>query len=113
VSENNDFNSYSYGSGEHFAFEVQREFGFEKAAYCLWIMTKGEKGQNISLFLDDILTNMGIKLAAFAAQYLVKFETMPQLSETTREQIILMTLEFDEDMDPDLKRFRNWEEYGF
>lgn len=108
-----ELNPYPYGSGEHFAMEVQREFGFEKAAYCLWLMTKGEKGENISKFLDDVLDHAGIKLAAFCAQYLVKFDTMPKLSESTREQIILMTLDFDENVDPDLKRFRDWEEYGF
>lgn len=104
-------NPYGYGTGEHLAFSVQSKFGFESAAFCLWLMTKDAYRTNITKFLGELLDSQGLDVAEFVANYLTTFETMPVITEETKEKITLMTLDFDENDDPDLKRFKDWEEY--
>lgn len=104
-------NPYGYGTGEHMAFAVQVKFGFQPAAFCLWLMTKDAYRTNITKFLGEMLDNQGIEVAEYLANYLTTFETMPVITEETKEKIILMVLDFNENDDPDLKRFKDWEDY--
>lgn len=104
-------NPYAYGTGEHMCFDVQTRFGFKPAAFCLWLMTKDVYRSNITKFLGEVLDTQGIEVAEFLANYLATFETMPVITEETKEKIILMVLDFDEETDPDLKRFKDWEDY--
>ena len=99
-------NPYPYGSGEHMAFEMQNRFGEQQAAFCLWVMSRFDDG-NITTFLSDILERFGIEVAQFAAEYLNSFETLPNISELTKQRVVLAFLDFDENNDPDLGRFED------
>jgi hypothetical protein len=104
-------NPYPYGSGEHLAYEIRGAYGDAQGAFALWLMTKDVQRRNITLFLGDLLEKYGLEVAGFAALYLEPFDRMPLISEETRERITLMVLDFDEKTDPDLKRFKEWEDY--
>lgn len=104
-------NPYAYGTGEHMAFEVQTRFGFQPAAFCIWLMTKDMYRTSITKFLGEVLDNQGIEIAGYLANYLQSFETMPPITEETKEKITLLLLDFNENEDPDLKRFKDWEDY--
>lgn len=93
------------------AFEVQTRFDFESAAFCLWLMTKDVYRTSIVKFLGEVLDNRGIEIAGYLANYLQSFETMPPITEETKEKITLMLLDFNENEDPDVKRFKDWEDY--
>lgn len=100
-------NVYPYGGGEHFAYAVQKEFSAEVAAFVLWMCNKGFEDRSISHFLDGLMLKFGDEEAIFCARYLEHFDRLPELMPETRERILLMVLDFDEDIDPDLQRFRD------
>lgn len=104
MSDTSVNNPYPYGSGEHFAFEIQNRYGEKEAAFCLWVMSRYDDG-NITSFLSDILERFGMQVAQYSATYLTHFETLPNISEMTKQRVILAFLDFDEDNDPDLGRF--------
>lgn len=104
MNEQSQSNPYPYGSGEHFAFEIQNRFGEQEAAFCLWVMSRFDDGK-ITSFLSDILERFGMPIAQYSATYLNDFETLPNITESTKQRVILAFLEFDEDNDPDLGRF--------
>lgn len=99
-------NPYPYGSGEHFAYEVQVRFGEKEAAFCLWVMARFTDGKVVT-FLSDILDRFGMEIAQWCAEYLVPFETLPNVTEETRQRVVLAFLDFDENNDPDLDRFED------
>jgi hypothetical protein len=103
---NSSDNPYPFGSGEHLAYEVQNRFGEQEAAFCLWVMSRYTDG-NISTFLTDFVERFGLPVAEFVAIYLEAFETMPNVSEATKQRVILAFLDFDENNDPDLGRFKD------
>lgn len=99
-------NMFAYGTAEHFAFEMQKEFTPAVGAFVVFMCEKEEEERNIAFFLNAVLERYGPVEAQWAATYLKDFEVLPVLMPETKERVILMRLDFDEN-DPDLKRFKD------
>jgi hypothetical protein len=97
-------NKFPYGTAEHLAHEMGNTFGGTIGAFTISLCFRTPR-VSIEEYLDGVLTLYGVKEAQYGALYLQNFETMPELMDSTKEQIVLMNLDFDEDTDPDLRRF--------
>lgn len=104
VTSNGSDNKFPYGTAEHFAFEMSERFGGTIGAFTIALCFRTPR-VTVEEYLDGVLTLYGVEEAQYGALYLQNFETMPELMDTTREQIVLINLDFDEDNDPDLRRF--------
>lgn len=104
ADSNEKDNKFPYGTAEHFAFEMGNMFGGTIGAFTISLCFRTPR-VSIEEYLDGVLTLYGVKEAQYGALYLQNFETMPELMDSTREQIVLMNLDFDENEDPDLRRF--------
>lgn len=104
MSDMSGNNPYPYGSGEHFAFEIQERFGIKPSAFALYTMSR-QDGGNVSTFLSHVLDTFNMEIAQFCTMYLDNFEVLPSVSDETKQRVVLAYLDFDEDNDPDLGRF--------
>jgi hypothetical protein len=110
LSESSDLNGrnyFAYGTAEHFAFEMQKMFTPAVGAFVVFMCDKEEEDRNIAFFLNAVLERYGPVEAQWAAMYLQDFDVLPVLMPETKERVVLMRLDFDEDTDPDLKRFKD------
>jgi len=93
-SANSNDNNFPYGSGEHLAQEMDRRFGGTIAAFVISCCYRTPV-ISIGTFLFALLEQYGVDEARYGAVYLDSFETIPELMEKTKEDILLMNLDFE------------------
>jgi hypothetical protein len=84
---------FPYGTAEHLAWELRDRFDAQIAGFSLWAIDMDDEDRNIAFFLNEVYERYGIEEAQFCAQYLMNFETLPQLTDKTREHLTFNRLE--------------------
>lgn len=100
----NEDNNFPYGCAEHLGFELKKKFGAEVG---MWTVLFCFKEKSVAHFLAVALERFGVEVAQYCAMYLDSFNELPRLMDQTKEEIVLSTLDFDVESDPDLRR---WED---
>ena len=96
-------NPFAYGTAEHLGYELMERFGSvsegggdrtaELPSFVLWHEhVKNEAGEIVP-FLEAVLDRYGVEVAQFCALYLREFESMPRMTNETRERLILGLLD--------------------